>query len=84
MAVTCWHGGAQKREATFQVNNLRALRRVCEEGGGVAVLPDYIVEDRHKLIQIMTDVEEVPEFDTYFCYPAEMRSSAKLKCSVTF
>ncbi len=71
--------GNKKREATFQVNNLRALRRVCEEGGGIAVLPDYIVEDRHALVQLMGDVEEVPEFDTYFCYPAEMRSSAKLK-----
>jgi len=71
--------GHKKREATFQVNNLRALRRVCEEGGGIAVLPDYIVEDRHALVQLMDDVDEVPEFDTYFCYPAEMRSSAKLK-----
>lgn len=71
--------GNKRREATFQVNNLRALRRVCEEGGGIAVLPDYIVEDRHALVQVMSDVEEVPEFDTYFCYPAEMRSSAKLQ-----
>lgn len=70
--------GHKKREATFQVNNLRALRRVCAEGGGIAVLPDYIVEDRHSLVQLMGDVE-VPEFDTYFCYPAEMRSSAKLQ-----
>ncbi len=68
----------KKRDATFQINNLRALRRVCEEGTGIAVLPDYIVEDRHALVQLMPDVE-VPKFDTYFCYPAEMRSSARLK-----
>ncbi|MEO0909614.1 MAG: LysR family transcriptional regulator, partial [Pseudomonadota bacterium] len=70
-----YHGmdGNRKRDAVFQVNNLRALRRVCEEGTGIAVLPDYIVEDRHALVQLMPDME-VPEFDTFFVYPAEMRS----------
>ena len=67
----------KKREAFFQVNNLRALRRVCEEGSGIAVLPDYIVEDRHALVQIFPETD-VPEFDTYFCYPGEMRKTAKL------
>jgi len=70
--------GHKKREAVFQVNNLRALRGICEEGAGIAVLPDYIVEDRHALVQLFPDVE-VPEFDTYFCYPAELRATAKLK-----
>ncbi|MDJ0614955.1 MAG: LysR family transcriptional regulator [Rhizobiaceae bacterium] len=65
------------REASFQVNNLRALRRVCEEGSGIAVLPDYIVEDRHALVQLFPDIE-VPEFDTYFCYPGELRNNARL------
>ena len=68
----------KRREAFFQVNNLRALRRVCEEGSGIAVLPDYIVEDRHALVQLLPEIE-VPEFDTYFCYPEEMRSTAKLQ-----
>ena len=68
----------KRREAFFQVNNLRALRRVCEEGTGIAVLPDYIVEDRHALVQLLPEME-VPEFDTYFCYPGEMRSTAKLQ-----
>lgn len=70
--------GNRRREANFQVNNLRALRRVCEEGSGIAVLPDYIVEDRHALVQLFPDMQ-VPEFDTYFCYTAEMRQTAKLK-----
>ena len=68
----------KKRSAVLQVNNLRALRRVCEEGSGIAVLPDYIVEDRHALVQLLPQVQ-VPEFDTYLCYPAEMKSSAKLQ-----
>ncbi|MEM7068281.1 MAG: LysR family transcriptional regulator [Pseudomonadota bacterium] len=70
--------GGKKREAKFLVNNLRALRRVCEEGQGICVLPDYIVEDRHALVQIFPQID-VPEFDTYFCYMGELRNTAKLK-----
>ncbi len=70
------HG--QRRQAAFQVNNLRALRRVCEEGSGIAVLPDYIVEDRHALVQLFPEIE-VPEFDTYFCYPGELKNTARLR-----
>lgn len=76
--VTAGLESGQKRETFFQVNNLRALRRVCEEGTGIAVLPDYIVEDRHALVQLFPGLE-VPEFDTYFCYPGELRNTAKLR-----
>lgn len=70
--------GNKRRPASFQVNNLRALRRVCEEGSGIAVLPDYIVEDRHALVQLLPEVK-VPEFDTYFCYPGELKNTARLR-----
>ncbi|MGI9350813.1 MAG: LysR family transcriptional regulator [Rhizobiaceae bacterium] len=75
--MTAGMDGGRKREAAFVVNNLRALRRVCEEGVGIAVLPDYIVEDRHALVPLFPHVD-VPEFDTYFCYPGELRNTAKL------
>lgn len=68
----------KKRPTAFRVNNLMALRRAVETGAGIAVLPDYIVEDRHALVQLLPDVE-VPQFDTYFCYPEEMRATAKLR-----
>ncbi len=76
--LTAGMDGGRKREASFLVNNLRALRRVCEEGQGICVLPDYIVEDRHALVQLFPQTE-VPEFDTFFCYPGELRNTAKLK-----
>ncbi len=75
--LTAGMEGGKTRDAAFQVNNLRALRRVCEEGSGIAVLPDYIVEDRHALVQMFPEIE-VPEFDTYFCYPGELRNNARL------
>ena len=70
-------GNKKTRVAHFEVNNLRALRRVCEDGAGIAVLPDYIVEDKHALVQLFPAIE-VPEFETYFVYPAEMKSVARL------
>lgn len=60
-----------------EVDNLIALRKIVEGGAGIAVLPDYIVESRHTLVQLMQSAE-VPSFDTYFCYPESMRGSAKL------
>jgi len=66
------------RSPAFSVNNLMALRRVVEAGAGIAVLPDYIVEDRHSLVQLIQHAD-VPTFETYFCYPETMRTSARLK-----
>ncbi len=69
---------SQPRVPVFSVNNLMALRKVVESGAGIAVLPAYIVEERHQLVKLIQHVE-VPSFDTYFCYPEAMRSSARLK-----
>lgn len=66
------------RKSVFQVNNIIAMRKVVEAGAGIAIFPDYLIEDRTGLMQLMQNVE-VPSFDTYFCYPEEMRGSARLK-----
>ena len=66
------------RTSVFQVNNLIAMRKVVEAGAGIALFPDYLIEDRSGLMQLMQN-SEVPSFDTYFCYPEEMRNSARLK-----
>ncbi len=66
------------RKTVFSVNNLIAMRKVVEAGGGIALFPDYLIEDRSGLMQLMQNVE-VPSFDTYFCYPEELRTSARLK-----
>lgn len=60
-----------------EVNNMTALRKIAESGAGIAVLPDYIVDNKHALMPLMQSAE-VPSFDTYFCYPQTMRGSAKL------
>lgn len=66
------------RRSVLQVNNLLAMRKIVESGAGIALFPDYLIEERTGLMQLMQNAE-VPSFDTYFCYAEEMRSSAKLK-----
>jgi len=66
------------RKPVISVNNLVAMRKVVERGSGIALFPDYLIEDSSGLMQLMQNAE-VPNFDTFFCYPEELRNSARLK-----
>ena len=39
---------------------------------------DYMVDKDSKLVQVLPEME-MPAFDTYLCYPEQLRDSAKLK-----
>ena len=54
------------------------FKRACLLGIGIAMLPDYIVGRDPGLIQLPISAD-IPSFDTYFCYPDEMKNAAKLK-----
>ena len=62
----------------LQINSLTSIKRACLLGIGIAMLPDYIVGRDPGLLQLVTGAD-VPSFDTYFCYPDEMKNAAKLK-----
>jgi DNA-binding transcriptional LysR family regulator len=66
------------RVPVLQINSLTSIKRACLLGIGIAMLPDYIVGRDPGLVQLVTHAD-VPSFDTYFCYPAEMKNAAKLK-----
>jgi DNA-binding transcriptional LysR family regulator len=66
------------RVPVLQINSLTSIKRACLLGIGIAMLPDYIVGRDPGLVQLVTNAD-VPSFDTYFCYPAEMKNAAKLK-----
>jgi DNA-binding transcriptional LysR family regulator len=67
-----------KRIPHLQINSQTSIKRACLLGMGVACLPDYIVGRDPGLIQLPINAD-VPSFDTYFCYPDEMKNAAKLK-----
>ena len=67
----------QPRAPTLRANSVHALRRAVEHGIGLAILPDYLVPDNSPLVQLLPDAQ-MPEFDTYFVYPEELRESKRL------
>jgi DNA-binding transcriptional LysR family regulator len=69
--------GQEPREPTLRINDLQSIKRVVEQGAGIAILPDYIVEKDSPLVQVLAETD-MPSFDTYFVYAEAMRSSAKL------
>ncbi|MBO0902610.1 LysR family transcriptional regulator [Jiella sonneratiae] len=68
----------KSRSPILQINNLMAIRSAIESGTGLALLPDYMIDKRSKLVQVLPEME-MPAFDTYLCYTEQMRSAAKLK-----
>ena len=67
-----------RRQAQLQINNLPAIRRATFNGAGISLLPDYMINRDLALVQLNLPAD-IPSFDTYFCYPEEMKNAAKLK-----
>lgn len=65
------------RAVAFRVNNVYGQRRAAETGAGIAILPDYLVNETVNLVRILPDVT-IPDFDTYFVYPEELRNSKRV------
>ncbi len=55
-----------------------AMRSAIERGIGLALLPDYMIDKDTKLVQVLPDLD-LASFDTYLCYPEQLRDAAKLK-----
>ena len=65
------------REPVLEINSILMMRRAVERGIGIAMLPDYAVGRSSGLVRVL-DQSPLPSFDTYFCYPEEMRNAAKI------
>lgn len=66
-----------KRDPVLSVNNLYALKRACQRGLGLAILPDYMAREEANLVQVLQDAD-LPAFETYFVYPEESRESKRV------
>ncbi|UUP16288.1 LysR family transcriptional regulator [Nitratireductor thuwali] len=67
-----------KRAVALQINNILSIKLAVQRGGGIAMLPDYVVGKESGLVQLLPETA-VPSFDTYFCYPETMKHQAKLQ-----
>lgn len=65
------------RTPVLKINSILAIKRAVQRGAGIALLPDYSVEEDTQLVPVMTDTD-VPSFDTYFAYSSELKNSARL------
>ena len=70
--------GKGPRVPAFLTNNVIGLLRGCQRGIGVAMLPDYLVEENHGLVQLFGGVVDVAS-DAYFVYPEELKSVARIQ-----
>jgi DNA-binding transcriptional LysR family regulator len=70
--------GKEPREPLFVINNVLGLRRACQCGLGVAMLPDYLVEEDGGLVQLFSDIDSFA-FEAYFVYPEELKSVARIQ-----
>ena len=67
----------KSRSPVLKINSILAIKRAVQRGAGIALLPDYSVDEDTGLIPVMVETD-VPSFDTYFAYSAELRHSARL------
>ena len=52
------------------------ILRACQRGIGIAMLPDYLVEENGGLVQLF---EDTVTLDAYFVYPEELKSVARVQ-----
>src|SRR6266568_9036368 len=70
--------GKGPRQAWLTINNVLGLLRACQRGLGVAMLPDYLVEENGGMVQLFGD-DETLALDAFFVYPEELKSVARIQ-----
>src|SRR4051812_46928167 len=76
--IDAGRNGSGPREAFFRVNNILGLVRACQQGLGIASLPDYLVEENNRLVQLFGETDSIA-IDTYFVYPEELKTVARVQ-----
>ncbi|HET9902709.1 MAG TPA: LysR family transcriptional regulator [Xanthobacteraceae bacterium] len=68
----------EPRAPWLTINNILGVLRACQRGVGVAMLPDYVVEENGGVVQLFSDGEGF-SFDAFFVYPEELKSVARVQ-----
>jgi len=75
--------GKGPRTPALTINNVLGLLRACQRGIGVALLPDYLVEENGGLVQLFGESDTIA-LDAYFVYPEELKSARAGERAVAF
>ncbi|MCT8974882.1 LysR family transcriptional regulator [Microbaculum marinisediminis] len=65
------------RTPVLRINTTHGMRRAVDAGIGIAVLPDYLIDQGASLVLLLPE-EEIPAFDTYLVYPEELKDTARI------
>src|SRR5919109_2693411 len=76
--LTMGHDGGPPRVPWLSINNVLGVLRACQRGIGIAMLPDYLVEENGGLVQLFGDTNAVA-YDAFFVYPEELKSVARVQ-----
>jgi DNA-binding transcriptional LysR family regulator len=76
--LTAGRDSKSPRQSSLSVNNITALHRAVLAGVGIAVLPDYLIEEDSALLRLLPQ-SEMPEYDCFLVYPEEMRNVARVQ-----
>ena len=76
--LSAGRNGGEPRTPWLTINNILGVLRACQRGVGVAMLPDYVVEENGGVVQLLSDVESF-SFDAYFVYPEELKTVARVQ-----
>ncbi len=75
--TTAGREGDSPRPPVLSINNVLAIKRAVQNGIGIAMLPDYLIGPGSNLVPVMKS-ENLPGFDTFFVYPAELRNMKRI------
>ena len=66
------------RTPHLTINNVLGILRACQRGLGMAMLPDYLVEENGGLVQLFSEADPIT-LDAFFVYPEELKSVARVQ-----
>jgi DNA-binding transcriptional LysR family regulator len=70
--------GKGPRSPVLMITNVLGVLRACQRGLGIALLPDYLVEENGGLVQLFGESNALA-LDAYFVYPEELKSVARVQ-----
>ena len=70
--------GKGERTPSLTINNVLGVVRACQRGLGVAMLPDYLVEENGGVVQLFGK-QDTLALDAFFVYPEELKSVARVQ-----
>jgi DNA-binding transcriptional LysR family regulator len=76
--LTAGRDSKSPRLSAMSVNNITALHKGVLAGVGIAVLPDYLIEEESPLLRLLPQ-SQMPEYDCFLVYPEEMRNVARIQ-----